>query len=185
MRVAEANERREALDLLREGPRAEEIAEARALLQAHEARLALLEERIDDTVLRAPARGVIQSRILEPGEMATPEQPALVLALTERKWVRAYLPEPELGRINRGMTARVYSDSFPGRAFDGRVGFISPQAEFTPKSVQTTDLRTQLVYETRIWVEDPADELRLGMPVTVEIAAPSPASEGTLSERGK
>jgi HlyD family secretion protein len=71
------------------------------------------------------------------------------------------------------MPAKVYSDSFPGRAFQGWVGFMSPQAEFTPKSVQTTDLRTQLVYETRVWVDDPGDVLRLGMPVTVAVEAPA------------
>ncbi len=167
---AELSVRREALDLAREGFRDEEIAEARAVLRAREAQLTYLQERLDDTVLHAPAVGVIQSRILEPGEMAMPARPALVLALTDPKWVRAYLPEPDLGHIRDGMTAQVYSDSFPDRVFDGQVGFISPLAEFTPKSVQTTDLRTQLVYEIRIWVDDPANELRLGMPVTVEIA---------------
>lgn len=166
---AELNVRQKALDLAREGFRKEEIAEARAMLVAHEAQITFLQARLNDTELRAPAVGVIQSRILEPGETATPTRPAFVLALTYPKWIRAYVPEPELGHLKPGMTARVYSDSFPERAFEGRVGFISPQAEFTPKSVQTTDLRTALVYETRVWVDDIANELRLGMPVTVEV----------------
>ncbi len=97
----------------------------------------------------------------------------VVLALNDPKWVRAWLPAPDLGRVRSGMPAKVYTDSFPGRAFKGWVGFMSPQAEFTPKSVQTTDLRTQLVYETRIWVDDPEDALRLGMPVSVAVEAPA------------
>jgi HlyD family secretion protein len=152
------------------------------VLHARQPRIVLLDRRLEDTVLLAPAKGIIQSRILELGEMAMPSRPAFTLALTDPKWVRVYLPEPQLGWIDRGMRAQVYSDSFKDRPFDGWVGFISPQAEFTPKSVETTDLRTQLVYETRIWVDDPANELRLGMPVTVEIdIAQPPQSPGNAA----
>lgn len=169
MARADADAARETLDLAREGFREEDIAEAQAVLKAREAEIALLEIQLGDTVLFAPSKGVIQSRVLEPGEMANPARPVVVLALNDPKWVRAWLPAPDLGRVRSGMSAKVYTDSFPGRGFQGWVGFMSPQAEFTPKSVQTTDLRTQLVYETRIWVEDPRDELRLGMPVTVAV----------------
>lgn len=142
---------------------------ARATLAAQEARTALLRIRLADTELHAPADGVIQSRVIEAGEMASPSRVAFVLARTDRKWVRAYLPEPQLGHVERGMPAQVISDSFPDRPFEGHVGFISPQAEFTPKAVQTTELRTMLVYEVRILVDDPDNRLRLGMPVTVHI----------------
>jgi HlyD family secretion protein len=81
--------------------------------------------------------------------------------------VRAYVPEPDLGRIKLGMTAKIMSDSFPDQTFDGWIGFISPVAEFTPKTVETEDLRTKLVYEVRVFVYDSKDLLRLGMPVTV------------------
>ena len=101
--------------------------------------------------------------------MAGPTRPIFILALTDPKWVRAYVPEPQLGRINLGMKARIFSDSFPGQPIDGWVGFLSPVAEFTPRAVQTEDLRTQLVYEARIMVNDEKDRLRLGMPVTVII----------------
>ena len=101
--------------------------------------------------------------------MADPNRPVLTLALTDPKWVRAYVPEPDLGRIKPGMKARVIGDSFPNRPFVGRVGFISPVAEFTPKRVETPDLRSKLVYEVRINVQDPGNMLRLGMPVTVRI----------------
>lgn len=165
--------RREALDLAEEGPRAEEIAEAEARLRGLQADVALVQTRLNDTVLKAPGPGVIRSRLIEVGEMTGPSRPAFVLALRDPKWVRAYLPEPQLGRVRPGAAAGVRSDSFADRAFSGRVGFISPEAEFTPKNVQTTDLRTQLVYEVRIWVDDPDNELRLGMPVTVEIGSAS------------
>jgi HlyD family secretion protein len=101
--------------------------------------------------------------------MASPTRPAFTLALTDPKWIRAYVPEPDLGRVALGMQAKIRSDSFGDRAYDGWVGFISPVAEFTPKTVETSELRTRLVYEVRVYVEDPQDELRLGMPVTVDV----------------
>lgn len=179
---AERRERAATLELALEGPRAEDLVEARAVLEALRAELELLRRRLADGELRAPSPGVIQSRILEPGEMAAPSRPVLTLALTEPKWVRAFVPEPWLGRIANGMRASVRSDSFGGRSYPGWVGFISPVAEFTPKAVETEELRTKLVYEVRVFVEDPRDELRLGMPVTVEVDAagargPAPAGD--------
>ncbi len=91
------------------------------------------------------------------------------MRLRDPKWVRVYAEEPDLGRIHAGMTATVTNDSFVGKQYEGWVGFISPVASFTPKTVETTDLRTSLVYEVRVFVKDPADELRLGMPATVNI----------------
>jgi HlyD family secretion protein len=164
LRIEEAS-----LSLAREGPRTEDIAQARATLDALRAELARLHRRLADSELRAPSVGVIQSRLLEPGEMASPSRPAFTLALTDPKWIRAWVPEPELGRVALGMQARVRSDSFGGREYEGWIGFVSPVAEFTPKTVETSELRTRLVYELRVFVEDPADELRLGMPVTVDI----------------
>jgi len=159
----------EALALAVEGPRKEDIEQARSTLAALRAELALLRQRLSDSELRAPRKGVIQTRILEPGEMASPDRPVLTLALTDPKWVRAYVPEPDLGRIRLGMRAEIRSDALGGRTYEGWVGFVSPVAEFTPKSVETEELRTRLVYETRVFVKDPNDELRLGMPVTVDV----------------
>jgi HlyD family secretion protein len=184
--------RREALELAIEGPRVEDIAQARAQLDAARAELQLLQRRLSDSELIAPAAGIIQSRLLEPGEMASPTAPVFTLALQDPKWVRAYVPEPDLGRIRMGLSATVRSDSFPDTAFEGWVGFISPVAEFTPKNVETTDLRTKLVYEVRIYVRDPHDQLRLGQPVTVVLPVTSflidrdengvaPGSNGNLS----
>ncbi len=164
---ADLNVVKESLALAEEGFREEKIAEAKALLKAQQAKVIFLQERLNDTALYAPAPGVIESRIMEPGELAAPGRTVFSLALMAPKWVRAYLPEPDLGFVAQGMEAMVYSDSFPEKSFNGKVGFISPVAEFTPKFIQTTELRTQLVYETRIWLDDPDNRLRLGMPVTV------------------
>lgn len=158
-----------SLDLVLEGPRREDIAAAEHQLGALQAELKLLHIRLADRTLSAPSTGIVQSRMLEPGEMAGPSHPVLMLALTDPKWVRAYVPEPELGALHLGMSAKVSSDSLPDTSVDGWVGYISPVAEFTPRTVQTEDLRTQLVYETRVYVRDSDDRLRLGMPVTVTI----------------
>ena len=177
---AELNVVKELLALAEEGFREEKIAEAKALLKARQAKVTLLQERLNDTALYAPEPGVIESRIMEPGELAAPGRTVLSLALMAPKWVRAYLPEPELGFVAQGMEAMVYSDSFPDKSFNGKVGFISPAAEFTPKSIQTTELRTQLVYETRIWLDDPDNRLRLGMPVTVVLKKRGATNADTL-----
>src|SRR6185436_9418916 len=91
------------------------------------------------------------------------------LAIIDPKWVRAYISEPDLGKIRPGMAASIEVDAFPKRRFDGWIGFISPVAEFTPKAVQTEELRTSLVYEVRVFVKDPGDQLRLGMPASVYV----------------
>jgi HlyD family secretion protein len=160
---------KKALELARLGPRYEEKAEADARRQSYEAQLAFLTQQLNDTELKAPKDAVIRTRLLEPGEMASPQRPVYSLAITDPKWVRAYVSEPDLGRVRPGMKAAVTVDSFPGRRFDGWVGFISPVAEFTPKPVQTEELRSSLVYEVRVFVTDPSDELRLGMPATVRL----------------
>lgn len=166
---AELQVQQQALALALAGPREEDKSQAEALLDALRADLDLLQRQLADSELRAPQKGVIQTRILEVGEMTSPERPVFTLALTDPKWVRAWVPEPELGRIHSGMRATILSDSFGGRSYEGWVGFVSPVAEFTPKAVETDELRTQLVYEVRVFVRDPAGELPLGMPVTVDI----------------
>jgi multidrug resistance efflux pump len=164
---AQLKVKEKALNLALEGPRKEDIAAAKNTLEALKASLYLLKIRLSDMTLISPATGIIQNRILEPGEMASPNRPVVTLALTDPKWVRAYVPEPDLGRIKLGMKAKILSDSFPDQSYEGWIGFISPVAEFTPKSVETEDLRTKLVYEVRVFVHDSKDLLRLGMPVTV------------------
>ncbi len=159
----------QSLTLAVKGPRKEDIAAARQQLQAARAGLLLARRELADTRLYASADSVVQERILEPGDMATPQTPVFTLALDNPVWVRAYLPEKRLGQIRSGMRAEIESDSFPGKPFSGWIGYISPTAEFTPKSVETTDLRTELVYQIRIYACNPQHRLRLGMPVTVNI----------------
>lgn len=158
---------RKALELTVIGPRKEDIAQAEAMLAADRANVSLLEQELADATLKAPLDAVVRSRIAEPGDMASPQKTAFALAITDPKWVRAYVSERELGQVRPGMLASVQVDSFPKRQFDAWVGFISPVAEFTPKTVETPDLRSSLVYEVRIFVTDPDDDLRLGMPATV------------------
>jgi len=160
---------REALKLAQEGPRSEDIDQARAQLRAAQAQQALAEERFKDADLYAPAAGVVRNRILEPGDMATPLTPVLTLAKTDPVWVRAYAGETVLGRLVPGMRAEIRTDSYPGKVYQGWLGYMSPTAEFTPKTVETPELRTRLVYQVRIYACNPDDELRLGMPATVSI----------------
>ncbi|HEX2790435.1 MAG TPA: HlyD family efflux transporter periplasmic adaptor subunit [Steroidobacteraceae bacterium] len=159
-----------ALALQLAGPRKEDVAQGDAQLRADQAQLALLQQQLKDADLLAPLDAVVRSRIVEPGEIASPQKAAFTLAITDPKWVRAYVGEPDLGSVHEGMSATVTVDAFNGRRFAGWVGFISPVAEFTPKSVETTELRSSLVYEIRVFVHDPADELRLGMPATVHLS---------------
>lgn len=158
-----------SLDLALAGPRIEEIKQAEAQVQASEAQLALARQQLTDAELLAPFDAIVRSRLMEPGEMASPTRPVFSVAERRTKWVRSYVPEPKLGHIRSGERTRVISDSFPDRPLDGWIGFISPVAEFTPKMVQTEDLRTSLVYEVRVFVDDPNDVLRLGMPATVRL----------------
>lgn len=167
---AQAAAARKALTLAVEGPRKEDIAQARAQRDAARATFELQQQQLDDAQLKAPVDAVVRSRLLEPGDMASPQRPAYMLALPSPKWVRAYLAEPDLGRVKPGQAAKVTIDSAPGTPIMGRVGFISSVAEFTPKSVQTEELRTSLVYEIRVNVDDPDDRLRLGMPATVRLS---------------
>lgn len=171
---ARRDEQREALRLAELGPRAEDIAAAEAQLQAAQAQLALLQHQIGLGELKAPVDAVVRSRLLEPGDMATPQRPVFALALTQPKWVRVYVGEADLGRVGPGMAAQVVTDSQPDRPIAGRIGYISSVAEFTPKSVQTEELRTSLVYEVRVLVDDADDVLRLGQPATVRMAEGTP-----------
>jgi len=166
-----------ALALESLGPRKEDVAQAEAQLRSTQASLALLHQQWKDADLLAPLDAVIRTRIVEPGEIASPQKAAFTLAITNPKWVRAYVSETDLGSLHEGSKATVSADAFAGRRFAAWVGFISPVAEFTPKSVETAELRSSLVYQVRVFVDDPADELRLGMPATVHL--PLAAATGT------
>ncbi|MGL4966014.1 MAG: secretion protein HlyD [Inquilinus sp.] len=160
---------RQALELLLEGSRAEDIAAGRANLAAAQADLATAETSLADATLKAPADGIILSRVAEPGAIMAPSSVAYVLSLTRPVWIRAYVAEPDLGRVHPGLEVQVVTDTRPDRPYRARVGFVSPVAEFTPKTVQTPELRTDLVYRLRIIVDDADPALRQGMPVTVRV----------------
>ena len=151
------------------GPRHEDILAARSAFHAALAAQAVAARELADTRLYAPAAGVVEDRILEPGDMASPSTPVYTIALTSPLWVRAYVAEADLGKIALGMPAVVTTDSFPGHRYPGWVGYLSPTAEFTPKTVETAELRTQLVYQVRVYVCNTQNELRLGMPATVTV----------------
>ena len=160
---------RKAQQLVVAGPRKEDIAQAQAQLEAARADLALMNHKLAEAELKAPIDAVVRARLLEPGDMASPQRPAFTLAITDPKWVRAYVSEADLGRVRPGQAASVVTDSQPDQPLPGQVGYISSVAEFTPKTVQTEELRTSLVYEIRVLVEDTQDRLRLGMPATVRL----------------
>lgn len=149
------------------GPRQEDIKEAEAQLEVYKANLMIQEYNLTQAELIAPCDGVIRSRLLEPGDMASSSKPVYLISVSTKKWVRAYLSEPQLGLVKPGQKAKVIIDSFPDKPIEGQVGYISDTAEFTPKTVQTPELRTALLYEVRIYVDDTENVLRLGMPATV------------------
>ena len=169
-RVASANQ---SLSLFVKGSRAEDIAGARAMLAVAQANVASAQTAIDDARLVAPSDGVVISRVKEPGAIVSPNDTVYVVSLTRSVWVRAYVSETQLGMLHPGIQVGVTSDAAPSRSLRGHVGFISPTAEFTPKSVETPELRTDLVYRLRIIVDDIDAGLRQGMPVTVHIATSS------------
>jgi HlyD family secretion protein len=166
------------------GPRKEDIAAAEGSLAAQDAMVAGLKHDISEGELRAPSDGVIENRVLEPGDMATPQKTVYTLALTEPVWARVYLPEAALGRVPTGARATITTDSHPQHGYPGWVGYVSPAAEFTPKTVETAELRTSLVYQARVFVCDSSDQLRQGMPVTVTITYDQPASKTPASCAG-
>lgn len=122
---------------------------------------------LNDTFLYAPSDGIILIRILEPGTILSAGLPVYSISLNEKMWVRTYIQETDLGRIKIGTPVSVLTDS-TDKIYKGRVGFISPQAEFTPKNIETGTLRTDLVYRTRIIIDNPDDYLKQGMPVTIK-----------------
>jgi HlyD family secretion protein len=160
---------RESQQLIEIGPRQEEIDMARAQLAEQEAIIVQRERRLDDSDLRAPGDGVILTRARERGAIVQPGETVFALTLSTPVWVRTYVNERDLGHVRPGMVATVKTDTAPNRPYTGKIGFISPLAEFTPKSVETRELRTDLVYRLRVVVDNPDGGLRQGMPVTVTL----------------
>jgi HlyD family secretion protein len=170
-----------------EGSRKEDIAIARANLNEAEANLGMARVNLAYTTLRAPSAGVITVRQAELGEVVVPGTPVVTLADLDHIWLRAYLAETDLGRIRWGQDAIITTDTYPGKQYHGRMSFISSQAEFTPKSVQTYKERVTLVYRIKIDIDNPTHELKPGMPADAHItlAAHTRSTPQQGASRGK
>ncbi|WP_297368769.1 HlyD family efflux transporter periplasmic adaptor subunit [Acidocella sp.] len=151
------------------GPRPEEIAAARAAYAQASAQVALAQTEENNTRLYAPVDGVIMTRVVEPGTVVLPSSVIYALANTSETWVRAFVPETMLGDVAPGTKVTITEDTPGSKTYHGVIGYVSPEAEFTPKTVETPDLRTQLVYRFRVRVTDADDGLRQGMPVTITL----------------
>ncbi|PQQ27986.1 secretion protein HlyD [Photorhabdus luminescens] len=161
---------KDKLNQFETGYRKEEIAEAKGQLAQAEAAVAQAELDLQDTQLTSPSPGTILTRAIEPGTMLAAGNTVFTLSLTDPVWVRAYISESHLGQATPGREILLYTDSRKDKPYHGKIGFISPTAEFTPKNVETPDLRTDLVYRLRIIVTDPDEALRQGMPVTLHFS---------------
>ncbi|MGB3211581.1 MAG: secretion protein HlyD [Desulforhopalus sp.] len=158
----------EALALLEEGFRSEDIVVSRQELREARARYETAKTRLQDTRLISPNDGILITRIQEPGTILAAGAPVYTMLLRNPIYIRAYVAEPDLGNIAPGTAVEITTDS-TDTIYQGRIGFISPRAEFTPKNVETADLRTDLVYRLRIIAEDTDNGLRQGMPVTIRL----------------
>jgi HlyD family secretion protein len=170
-RAAEAVER---LKLVKEGPRVEVIQQAKARVEQARASVALAETLLDHTRLLSPLTGVVLSHNIEAGEFVSPGTPVVTVAELSRPWVRAYVNQTDLGRIRHGQKVRVRTDSYADKTYEGTIGFIASEAEFTPKTVQTSKERVTLVFRVKVDVANINDELKPGMAADVILGADAP-----------
>lgn len=147
-----------------EGTRQEELAVEHSNVHQADQNLQMSRLRLSYTVLRAPFTGVVLVRQAELGEVVSSGTPIVTLADVDHLWVRVYAPETDLGKVRWGQTVDVRTDTYPNKVYHGRVSFVSSEAEFTPKSVQTEKERVTLVYRVKVDVENPNRELKPGMP---------------------
>ena len=155
--------------LVEEGPRVESIEQAKAKVSTAEEQLKQAQQMLAYTELHAPFDGIVLSKSAEPGEYLNPGTPVVTVGEMDRVWLRAYINETDLGRVRLGQTVVVTTDSFPGKAYEGTLSFLSSEAEFTPKTVQTFEERVKMVYRVKIDLENPDQELKLGMPADATI----------------
>jgi len=148
------------------------LAVERANVQQADQNLRMSRIRLAYTVLRAPFTGVVLERQAELGEVVLPGTPIVTLADLDHLWVRVYVPETDLGKVHWGQSVDVGTDTFPDKIYHGRISYISSEAEFTPKSVQTEKERVTLVYRVKVDMENPNRELKPGMPVDAMIRIP-------------
>ncbi|MDX9785827.1 MAG: efflux RND transporter periplasmic adaptor subunit [Desulfobacterales bacterium] len=156
--------------LVKEGPRKEKISQAAAEAKAAEERLNQAKQQLAYTELFSPMAGRVLSKSAEPGEYLNPAAPVVLIGDIHHPWLRAYINEKDIGRIHLNDPATLTTDSFPGKTYSGRVSFIGSQAEFTPKAVQTFEERVKLMFRIKIEVENSAEDLKPGMPADAEIS---------------
>jgi len=166
---ARMNQAQQQYNLVKKGPRTEDIDQARARWEQARQSLALAQTQLGYATLKAPVPGVILSKNIEPNEYVAPGTSVVTMADLHSIWLRAYIEESDLGRVKVGQKALVRTDSYPDKTYEGRVSFISSEAEFTPKSVQTRKERVKLVYRIKIDLQNPQMELKPGMPADAEI----------------
>lgn len=162
------------LALLREGPRREDIDQAAATLRARQATAETARRQLEYTRLQSPVAGMVSVRLAETGEIVSPGKTILRIAELSRPWVRAYLNEKDLTRVRLGQAAQIRIDGLPDKVFEGRLAFISPTAEFTPKTVETHALRVDMVYRVKVQVDNPNGVLKLGQPADVVLSTTPP-----------
>jgi HlyD family secretion protein len=157
-------EAKESLLLVEEGPRREQIEQARARVREAREALELARTRLSYATVASPLSGIVLSKNVEPGDYVAAGTPVVTIGDLSDVWMRAYIEETDLGRVKTGQPVDVTTDSYPGKTYAGRISFIAPQAEFTPKSVQTRKERVKLVYRIKVAIANPSMELKPGMP---------------------
>jgi len=147
----------------------QEVSTRQAEIAKARAQVAVVTSQLEDTRAESPIDGVVLSKSADLGEVLSSGTTVMTIGDIDRPWVRGYISEPDLGRVKLGTPVRITTDSFPGKFYTGRISFIASSAEFTPKQIQTSEERVKLVYRIKIDVENPAQELKLNMPVDAEI----------------
>jgi len=171
--AAALEQAQEQLALVEEGPRTETVRAQTAVVAQARANVARADATLANAVVTAPFDGVVTIVHREPGESVTPGAPAITLLAPDDRWVRIYVPEDQMGRLQLGLRAAIVSDTYPDRVYDGEVIFVGSEAEFTPRNVQTAEERTKLVYPVKVRVSgDPNFELKPGIPVDVTLREP-------------
>ncbi len=166
---ARLREAKAFLTLVRKGPRREKIDQAGATLQQAKQALELAQTRLHYATVLSPISGMVLSENTQAGEYVSPGTPIISLGDLSRVYLRAYINETDLGRVKVGQTVRLTTDTFPGKKYEGKISFIAPQAEFTPKNIQTQKERVKLVYRIKVEIPNPNLELKPGMPADGEI----------------
>lgn len=172
--VATEEQAKQKLNLLKEGPRKEDITRAEQEYAARFEASAIARQQLNYASLTSPVTGMVTVRLAEGGEVVAPGQAVVRIAEISKPWVRAYINETQLGNVRVGQAAKVSIDSSVDKTFDGKLTFISPVAEFTPKTVETRELRVDLVYRIKVEVENPDGVLKIGMPADIAIETTSP-----------